>query len=109
MMMGPRPTSAWTSEPVSKRRSWALDALTRRPSELYDDFAWSAEDRSGWMRRRHPTRGAAVTSADLPRPVPGRSRVRPVLVPRCEPSYCSRHWSTQVVMDHGFYDCTYGT
>lgn len=28
---------------------------------------------------------------------------------RCAKSYCSRHWVTEVVMDEGFYDCTYGT
>ena len=27
----------------------------------------------------------------------------------CEKPYCSRHWTTEVIMDEGFYDCTYGT
>lgn len=28
---------------------------------------------------------------------------------RCERAYCKRHWVTEMVMDEGFYDCTYGT
>lgn len=27
----------------------------------------------------------------------------------CRASYCGIHWETEVVMDEGFYDCTYGT
>lgn len=29
--------------------------------------------------------------------------------PECDKAYCRKHVRTRVVMDHGFYDCTYGT
>lgn len=28
---------------------------------------------------------------------------------RCKANYCDLHWETEVVIDEGFYDCTYGT
>lgn len=50
---------------------------------------------------------AAVAAGDVA--VLHRFEFTPFWCKRCAKSYCSRHWVTEVVMDEGFYDCTYGT
>jgi predicted RNA-binding Zn-ribbon protein involved in translation (DUF1610 family) len=38
----------------------------------------------------------------------GRDLV-PFYCPDCQLNYCARDWSTYVLLDEGFYDCTMGT
>jgi len=33
----------------------------------------------------------------------------PFYCPDCQLNYCARDWSTYVLVDEGFYDCTMGT
>ena len=53
--------------------------------------------------------GAAVSSADLSALYRLDPEFAPFWCPRCELSYCDRHWTREVVVEDGFYDCTYGT
>ena len=53
--------------------------------------------------------GAAVAAGDASTLYRLDPEFAPFWCPRCESSYCDRHWIRRVVMDDGFYDCTYGT
>jgi hypothetical protein len=58
-------------------------------------------------RERAATVRDAVLTGDLA--TLRRFDYTPFWCPACPASYCHRHWTTEIVMDEGFYDCTYGT
>lgn len=78
-----------------------------------DSGAWAVvTSLLGWAAARiepagTPTIEAAVGASDGSTLC--RFELAPFWCPDCEQAYCHRHWTTEVVMDEGFYDCTYGT